>query len=581
MKILYLLSTIYLLILFLLYKKYDKPLCLISSIVYSVALLFCYNTAITFSIYQIGINGSFLLYSIINFFIGTLILISILIKKTTQKYYLDKKNIMSIIVITLIVFLIGYIRFRGFEAIAYESGDSSIHYRHALKFSEELSILDINNSREPAYGAFIRVMPISYVNCGFLMNYFSKELSLKVFYIFNIITLILNGLIFYITIKNKIKKKNTLFSIIYTIIYLLAFPLNSFLFGFSYLTISIFVANLLYLTITNLTNYHKNILLNISIIFLITMACFHSYYIFVPGIYLILGIYYIYLWKKKTISFKELLLYGITTLIFPFAIGFSYYFITLFQDSGVSSVGKFMNMWGYSYRNVTPISLLFLSNVYLAVDIYDHKRFDIKKLDLYIISIYLLILLFTLICGYLELYYFYKLFYLYWLLLAIHFVNKINEKRKYFYPFLIIFSIVNVISYQFSNNFLTKTNIYSYNLNLFRPERIIYNKEEQIILNKIKDYEDTCEVTNQLLMLGKMDKNIWYYALTNKIPTFEHPNGDISNVYKNKFYDFKEYEENDEFLCLVYFYESEDITIDKTKYDILYENKTGAIIKRK
>ena len=252
MNLIYLLSIIYLMTIFMLYKKSDNKLCLISSIIYSICLLFCYNTFIVYFLYLLGINGSIILFSIINFLLGTIISIIIYIKgKKIQKYFISKKKLLTFIILGIIIFLVGFFRYRGFSSIAFESGDSAIHYSHALKFKDELSILDINNSRNDVEGYYVRIMPISYINCGLLFNMFSNVDSYIVFLWYNVLSLILCSLLFLVTIIDsfKLKKKDYIYGLLFSLLYTLAFPLNNFMMGFCYLSLGIMTINLLYLTI--------------------------------------------------------------------------------------------------------------------------------------------------------------------------------------------------------------------------------------------------------------------------------------------------------------------------------------------
>ena len=86
MSIFYVLSVIYLVVMFLMYRKKTSKLCIISALVYAIALLFCYNTFVVYFLYLIGINGSILIFSIINYFIGSIIGLLILKEKKIQKY---------------------------------------------------------------------------------------------------------------------------------------------------------------------------------------------------------------------------------------------------------------------------------------------------------------------------------------------------------------------------------------------------------------------------------------------------------------------------------------------------------------
>ena len=74
------------------------------------------------------------------------------------------------LIIILIVCLIGFFRFDGLKSIVYESSDPATHYRHANIFSEELSMLNRENSKVPLYGGFQASPSMYYINMGFLFN---------------------------------------------------------------------------------------------------------------------------------------------------------------------------------------------------------------------------------------------------------------------------------------------------------------------------------------------------------------------------------------------------------------------------
>ena len=219
----YVISLFYLVIMFMLYRKSDKKLCLISSIVYTLALLFCYNTFVVYFLYLFGVDGSILLYSIINYFIGTIIGVVIILKdKKIQKYYFDKKKFIVFLIVGILIFLVGSFRHRWFNAIGFASGDSGIHYGHTLRFSQELSILDINNTKNDVEGYYVRVMPISYINGGLLFNIFSSIKPYVVFLWYNVGCLTLSGLVFLVTLFEvfKHKKNNYLYHIVFSLFYI-------------------------------------------------------------------------------------------------------------------------------------------------------------------------------------------------------------------------------------------------------------------------------------------------------------------------------------------------------------------------
>lgn len=588
MKFIYIISVIYLLLLFLLYKKSDKKICILSMLVYVIGLLFCYNNLVVYLLYLLKIDGSLGIFSGINFIIGTIIGILILKSgKKIQKYSFDKKKFVVFLCLAIIIFLIGYFRFGGFNAISYESGDSSIHYKHALAFSKELSILDINNSTDLVYKWFVRVIPISYVNCGLLFNILSVDKPYILFSIYNVFSLILCSLLFFCTIIDifKYKKNNYIYALIFTLFYILSFPLNSFILGFCYLSICIMVINLLYLTIYKFKDdFDNNILFKLIIILLITFSIFFGYYLFVPAIYLALGIYYIYMWKRKKINFKQMVLYGVVTLIIPFIIGFHYFFITLFADSGVSYVGKLINTWGYSYDNITPIYLVIGMIVYLVLDYKKNKKINYLKLNIYIITGYIVIFLLMYIFRMADLYYFYKLFYLYWFFLVIYFCKSIFSYKKWFYSIFLILTLINVgVSVNGNSDlsfFFMKTNVYSWNARMFADDRVLYTKKEMDLVEESIKYKDICVKNDRFILIGDINKNIWYYAITGMIPTITPIDDEPRNLYALPNLTIKGFDMITEFSCAIYFKEDMELEFNKDKYEVLYSNSDGAILKR-
>lgn len=591
MEIFYVLSVFYLLIMFLLYKKTDKKMCIISAIIYSLGLLFCYNTFVVFLFYMLGINGNVLLFSIINYFIGIVISAIMLLKgKKIQKYFFDKKKLVVFLCLGVIIFLIGYFRFQGFEAVNFESGDSAIHYRHALEFSKNLSILDRSNTNDEVFGSFVRVMPISYVNCGLLFNIFSNMKTHTVFFIYNVVCLILSAGIFLVTIMDvfKYKKKDYIYALVFTLFYILAFPFNSFIMGFCYLSLGIMVINLLYLTVFHFkSELDKKSLFKIIVLFLIAFGIFFSYYLFVPAVYLALGLYYIYLFKKGEISFKLMFIYGLVTLVIPFIIGFSYFLITLFIDAGIGSVAKLIDLWGYTYDNITPMYLFLLVTAYFVYDLALNgiKKFDYIKVSIYIVTVFIAIFLILYMIRVSDLYYFYKLFYLYWLLLLLFFQKKFLSYRKIFYIILGIFLVINMFVYFNPKNklslFLVETNVYTWNVSMFNGERAVFNKDELELTEHSIKYKDICLENGKFLILGNRLKNIWFYSITDSVPVLGNIGGDAHNIYINNVSNFGHWEYILDYDCLVYYYEGKHIAFNKDRYNILFENSAGAIIRKK
>ena len=433
-------------------------------------------------------------------------------------------------------------------------------------------------------------MPISYINCGFLFNLFSNVKSYMLFTYYNVFCLVLCSLVFFVTIFDlfKDKKKDYVYYFVLTLFYMLAYPLNSFIMGYCYLSLNIMVINLLYLTFVNcIKDLKSNIWFKSIIIFLFTFSCFYSYYLFVPVVYLVLGIYYLLYWKKKEINFKETCIYGIITLIIPFIMGFCYFLITLFIDEGVSSLVKLIGSWGYCYNNITPVYLFIFVTGYFVYEMFKKKRNYSGKIDIYVISLYIFLFLILYVLRISDSYYFYKLFSLYWLLIILFFATKIIKFKKIFYVVFALILGINIFIYNDSSSgfskFMINSNIYSWNTIVMTDNNIIFNKDEVKIMEKSIEYQEECMHDNgyKFLILGDVLKNIWFYSVTDMVPVLGDVKGNVHNLYLNLVPNLNLWESHlSEYKCLIYYYEDKDINLDDSKYQILYSNNSGSIIKR-
>ena len=338
MEIVYLITVLILLISFVLVKKSDKEINIFNFICISIVCLFCYNTFIcyilTFFVIPITLN----LLSIINIFVSSIFIIKILINKKIQKFNFNKADILYIILITLVVSLISYINFDFPFEINYETGDPSVHYLTSVMFAESEALLP-NIELDDVYGDISQRKTVSYVNSGLLMKCFCPDIDAfecyNVFVWFGIFTLLLIGFSLYFGLKKFSKNTETRFlAFIVSLICLLGYPLNSFLFGFEYLTMGL----LMFCVIVDLIYYYDNKLLNFPWLLLIlgflNFGLFSSYYMFVPFVYTTLWIYFCmknYKDTKKIITKKLILILTITLLI-PFILGMVYHLFPEIYD---------------------------------------------------------------------------------------------------------------------------------------------------------------------------------------------------------------------------------------------------------
>ena len=581
----YIISMLFLFVAFLLYKKKDNSISIISSIIFNICLLFCYNTLVVCFFSFIKLGGSILYYSIFNYIISIILFLISFKRKRIQNYYLDKKELLLSFVVLLTVVIIVLLRFDNFNSLRYATDDPAIHYKTSVMFSKRLEILNKSNSKDIIHGDFSRGLPIFYINCGMFFYLFSSVSLYKLFIIFDSFCLILYSLLFLNTLFSFKKEKNYLYLYVITMLYTLSYPLNNLIFGFCYLGLGVMVINLLiYFINDNKKELNKNIIFNLIILFILNYSMFFSYYLFMPPIYLSMGLYYIYLYRYKRLKYNQFLLYGIITLIIPFIIGVIYFIIPSFMKSSAGVFG-YVGLKGFIYNNAAPIVIFIIIFNYLIRYFFENRnKINYFMINFYIFTIYVLIFLLLYIFKISQLYYFYKLFYPYYLFVFIFIFVKLFKKRYYIYYFMVIALIFlfTVSFYPHSNcgKIIKKLSIYGYNGLGFIKNSIIFSKGELEIVDNVSKYKKLCERNHEFLIVGSSTKNVWFYEFTGSIPIYNHLDYNREQLYypSTTLYWWNNLNNCD---CVVYFYENEKVNLVKDRYEILFENKYGAILKKK
>ena len=241
MGFLYIISLIFFIISFLLYKKSENKLNIIKWIILSVGVIYAYNIALGMLLGVLRIPAHLWLLSIINLIKG----LSIFIfgrKNGFQKYTCSKKDVAGILLL-LIVFSVMFVKdlyiYKG--GVTHVAVDSAIHYRAAKEyacnhelfvFSENRTIFNFNIMQTGAY-----------INDGILMDTLYRCFKVDYIYsyqIFETLTMFINVLMLYAFFMDKINTKRGLFgSVLLSALYLYGYPYNSWIYGFSYLSVGL------------------------------------------------------------------------------------------------------------------------------------------------------------------------------------------------------------------------------------------------------------------------------------------------------------------------------------------------------
>lgn len=620
MGIFFILSEIFLILSFIIIKKTEEKIDIVNFSCLSIVLLFCYNTFICYILTFFTIPCKLWILSLINIIITALLLINILRNKKIQKFNFNKTDIVSITIIVIIVLIISYINFNIPLNVKYETSDPSVHYLTAVMFAENEALL-AGTEGDYVYGSFNTRKTVSYVNSGLLMKCLVKNGDVieyyNIFVAFGIITWLMTGLLMFSTLTSYAKKmEHRIWALIISLICILGYPLNSFLFGFEYLSMGL----LIICAILSTMYYYDKIKISINyfivIFFLLNFGLFSAYYMFVPFVYPAMWIYFCIknYYKTKKIITKELIVLLVITLLIPFILGYIYhlapniYAIIINQSIDTSKVFDYSNYItgdglatnGYIYINLYSNMILLLP---LVIYFFVKKALD-KDLKnesfivlLIIFAIFFIELLLIGMCyGKVSIYYLSKNYFALWIILLYgnyKALVQLSEKGNYLprlfisaYVFLMvictIFSNVKMIDDALSNNdenIFSVMEIFGSNKTMLIKEEEKLNQDEIDILMYAKknlDYNSEIEFVTEGIQY------YWSYALLRYIndePTTEKYYGQYKMNWKS--YLLKDKIGKVDYI--IYFNRSKSYGLLEDKLfenaEIIYENEAGGVLK--
>ena len=470
MGIIYSISIVSILILFMLIKKTDKKLNGLGVFGLGVVLILCYNIFECYILNYFKIKLSLLNLSIVNYIIIIIGIIYLVRKREFQKYEVRQSDLIYSFLIGIIVIIIGGLHFGYPIEIKYETTDPAVHYRATQLFVENESLL--NNIYDEIYD--FRSFKIgSYVNSGILTLIFADDKNdienYKYFVIFDLFVLFLIAYMLYFTFVKISKGKLTFLAFCLSLMCVLGYPLNSMMYGFEYLNIAL----LLICAIINMVSYYKNKEINIQqsiiLFFLLNFGLFCSYYLFVPFMYSALFIYFCiehYKSNKKILS-KKLIIILLITLIIPFVLGFAYHLKPdLYSKFRYTNVGNMEDIHrittpvasvsglvseGYIYKNLYSNIILLIPLVMFTL-FKERKEFNFS-LILFIFLVGFLGLLFIgLFVGMVSQYYIGKIYFALWIVLwYLNFkgLNYLYEKNKKL-PYILFLAYIIAIIISFN-----------------------------------------------------------------------------------------------------------------------------------
>lgn len=324
MNIIYAIITAILLIVTILIKKSDKKLNIFSQVLVITVLFACYNMLVCYIFSLIRLPITLLSLSIVSIIIITVEIVKILNDKQTQKYYIDKKDIIFILLVLAVILPIAYKQYGNIDSIKYYTTDARAHYYASKLFYQNETLL-INTNE---YQDF---MPFTYANEGIVYKVLAPiigEFNLyKVFILSDILIWLTAIIIFYLLLKeNADTWLKYIIICVVCIIFALGYPLNSMLTGFHYLQVGInlILSTILIMNMKEITKNWKR-----AFMFLVNIGVIFAYNLFAPLVYIAEFVYLIYKNYKeiKKIINKSLIIDVIITLFIPGILAVAYFIL--------------------------------------------------------------------------------------------------------------------------------------------------------------------------------------------------------------------------------------------------------------
>lgn len=307
----------------------------------------------------------------------------------------------------------------------FETTDPAIHLSSSIRMYEGGTITG-QYSTHMICACFITI----------LSPFLGPDCMLLAFALSETFLLFLSGLMFYSVIAVYCQKLGWIAGIVLCGFYLLGYPLNNSIFGFSYwgFSVTIICALIFAARVFPIQRLVTQVLFAICLFDLMI-----SYSLFVPVTYIAVFAWMIAKLRKDGIA---LVLRALSIVfVFPVIIGFLVVYLGIFGNSGASGVSSAINTAGYSFKNLfalfIPIAPL---SIYGAVINRRQNSFLVLFSALFVLFSIALCVLGML--NYVSAYYFSKVYSVIWLILFVFGALGVQSLKEQNLAMLVSYSAV-------------------------------------------------------------------------------------------------------------------------------------------
>lgn len=619
MDFIYVLTMIVLGIAFMLYKKSEEKLSFVKWLIILILTIISYNILIAMFFGLLAIASNMLMLSIINLAFSAFLGYRAIRYKEFQKYYYSKMEIAGLLVILVVfgVMLVKDVRIQRGD-IVHIAIDSSIHYRAAKHYAD--TMMAFINVEDKTFFDFNIMQSGAYVNDGLLMHVVNALSNGKISYahvyeFFESLMMFFCGLGFYGIIMDKIKTKfGFVLSMAFYVLYIYAYPYNSYLYGFSYLTVGM-VTTIAALIITPLLYSKEKINRNfvIALIGITGVGLIFSYCLFAPIVFATICIY-TFIKDFKESGKTYLKIFKGTTLAVGFTlfaiavVGICYFVVPAHFINGQKPISDAIKNAGAIYEELwrdiiyyVPFGFLYL---YTLIRKVKSKKFieNINYLDIFTLfyGAFYLIMYIAMRLAIISPYYFYKTYFILWIVILSVTVNLINEfldapNKKFkialrtyasFWPIFVLFMVTIKASTILPED--TKHSIpnyvgmyYSENCDFRGSARVILNfsNAKQEIANYVRENLEDATADNTVIITGTYNERCWA-TVTTELSSDNMEYRDV--IQDTKMHHIKELAGSEDKKYAVSFQGINDYEKwpYKDDFKVLFQNEAGYVIEK-
>ena len=567
----------------------------------------------TIQLFHIPVNT--LSMGLVNLLIGILLLLRIRKKGEIQKYSLNAYDVIFALLILMAVLYVCNIRY-GLKTLdwSYRTVDPSARYRESMEYIRDQRVRHMYFA-QLINGSLIQVV----------MPWLKFDYLYKAYVLGDILHLYLSGLMFYGTVRRWTRNHfEHIVAGIASFFFLFGYPLNSTIWGFTYLGMSLYVIMALMIfwdmyeqnsivgygdvirwkhvgkksgdRNTAKVGISEGVFLNIFFLMLGCNAIFQCYVLFMPVTYLAIGFALLYKqFRKKNLFSPETLFTGLGIFLIPVIYGIIYTYMDVFvtDDSVDITVGSAFAAEGAIYRDLYSNFLFFLPVAVLGMILM------MKKKENHFLSwfspMFLIMTLVMFAISYknrkVSTYYYYKNYFVLWLLVFLLIVYALTQASLHAKTlticYMLSWSFVAIMvmggietriqdnseGYIIDNKSMFYNDLLVYNWNTIKSPH--YSTERMELIHYVYDILQSGTATEkQIPLVGSQEDSYLYESMTGQWLTdfeFWKQNDKEKTFLKN-------IDQKTDYVCV---YTDSQLYLDHKEYfdslQRIYQNPAGFI----